>query len=254
MKLEYRIILLSLLLCLLAWVAGAFLEHFLFHEGTLWGMLAFDVSVHEAFLRSAGIATVLLFGGLSTIILARLKRSNERNKHQNRVLRGIRNVNQLIAKEGNKGKLIQGACDMLVEDRGFGIAWILLTDPLEGFACSAAPGHDEQVSALTRLMRQEGNPLCVKHLQESTEAFVVYEDPSKHIGCPLVSTYGVSASFVCRLEFGDTTYGFMGVSVPKAMAYDWEELGLFLEVAEDIAYALHNLDVEAERMTEEGGG
>jgi PAS domain-containing protein len=247
MKLEYWAIPLSLLFCLLVWVTSALLNHFVFHKGPLWELLTFNMPAHGAFMGSAGVAIVLLFSILSAITLTRLKRANERNEHQNRILRGIRNVSQLIMKEDNREKLIRGACDLLVENQDFEIAWILLADPPGGFACSAGPGHDEELSALIRLVRQDEHPLCVRHLIEGSGAFFACEGTSEYCDCPLANAYGVSTSFLSRLEFGDTAYGFMGVSVPKTMAHNSEELDLFLGVAEDIVHALHNLDVDEER-------
>ena len=43
----------------------------------------------------------------------------ERITHLNRVLKAIRNVNQLIVREKEPQKLIEQACDLLVETRGF---------------------------------------------------------------------------------------------------------------------------------------
>jgi len=54
------------------------------------------------------------------------KQAEERVKHLNLVLRAIRNVNQLIVKEKNRERLLKGACNNLVETRGYYSAWIAL--------------------------------------------------------------------------------------------------------------------------------
>ena len=49
-------------------------------------------------------------------------------EHLNLVLRAIRNVNQLITREKDRGRLVQRTCDLLIETRGYYNAWIALLD------------------------------------------------------------------------------------------------------------------------------
>jgi hypothetical protein len=56
------------------------------------------------------------------------KQAQERVEHLNRVLRAIREVNQLIVSEKDRDALIERACEILPETRGYRHAWIALTD------------------------------------------------------------------------------------------------------------------------------
>ena len=56
------------------------------------------------------------------------KRAEERAQHLNALLRAIRNVNQLIAREKDRDRLLQGTCDSLSEARGYRSTWIALLD------------------------------------------------------------------------------------------------------------------------------
>ena len=47
------------------------------------------------------------------------KQAEKKIKHLNSVLSAIRNVNQLITKERDRDKLLQGVCDKLIEARGY---------------------------------------------------------------------------------------------------------------------------------------
>ena len=49
------------------------------------------------------------------------KQAEARIEHLNLVLRAIRNVNQLVAREKNPDKLLKGACNLLIETRGYHI-------------------------------------------------------------------------------------------------------------------------------------
>jgi len=54
-----------------------------------------------------------------------------------------------------------------------------------------------------------------------------------------------------RLEYGGKVYGISSVSVPAEFVADEEEQKLFHEVAGDIAFALHNMELEEERKRAE---
>jgi len=56
------------------------------------------------------------------------KQVEEKIERLNRVLRALRNVNQLITKENNRDNLLKGACDNMTETRGYSSAWIALFD------------------------------------------------------------------------------------------------------------------------------
>ena len=54
------------------------------------------------------------------------KRAEERIQHLNTLLRATRNVSQLIAREKDRDRLIQGACDCLSEARDYHSTWMSL--------------------------------------------------------------------------------------------------------------------------------
>jgi K+-sensing histidine kinase KdpD len=54
-----------------------------------------------------------------------------------------------------------------------------------------------------------------------------------------------------RLEYEGKIYALMSVSIPAHVAEDKEKQSLFKEVAEDIAFALHAMEVEEERKQAE---
>jgi len=175
------------------------------------------------------------------------KRAEERSAHLANMLRAIRNVNQLIAQERDKGRLIQSTCDLLVETRGLVNAWILLTDEDRDFVSLAGAGHQGAFSTLADHIKRGDYPPCVRDLLEGQEPFLTYNGLEQHAACPLASICEVSGAFVARLGYRGKAYGVLGGSVQPGMALDEEETGLFREVAGDISYALHSLEMEEER-------
>ncbi|MBW2600220.1 MAG: hypothetical protein JRC60_09225, partial [Deltaproteobacteria bacterium] len=53
------------------------------------------------------------------------------------MLSAIRNVNQLVVMEKDRGRLIQRACGNLTETRGYHSAWIVLLDDAGRYVMSA---------------------------------------------------------------------------------------------------------------------
>lgn len=56
------------------------------------------------------------------------KRSADKIEHLNRILRAIRNVNQLITIEKDPGRLIQKSCEKLIDTGGYHLARMVLID------------------------------------------------------------------------------------------------------------------------------
>jgi CheY-like chemotaxis protein len=110
-------------------------------------------------------------------------KAEKRLQHLNRVLRAIRNVDHLIVTEKDRHRLIQRACQLLVEGRGYFTAWIALLDDqgqVTAWAAAGQSGNAEQV--LQNLARGELPP-CGRQALEHT-GLVVQENLAEHyLGC-----------------------------------------------------------------------
>jgi len=207
------------------------------------------------FLIVVAILTVVLH---ERAVKARLSlvKSDEKVKHLNLVLRAIRKVNQLIVSQKDCDKLIQGICDNFIETRGYHNAWIALFDESGRFLRSAESGMGKKfMSIVNKLKRNEFTECCSRAL--SQPGVVIIEDPSSTCSdCPLAEEYGSRGAMIIRLEYDGKVYGILTVSVHREFIIDKEEQSLFEEVANDIAFALSNIEHEekhkqAEKSLEE---
>jgi PAS domain S-box-containing protein len=172
-----------------------------------------------------------------------LRWSQEREAHIKQVLLGIRNVNQLIVQEDDPHVLIEMACGHLTEGLGYRNAWVVLLDEdgqIAAVALSAglAPHADELRDWLDR----EGFPTAMQAALASNKTVVVHDPAQECPGCPLAEMYTGCAGLMRRLVLNDVLYGVLGVSAPTEYADDEEEQALFVEVAGDLAYALHAIE------------
>jgi PAS domain S-box-containing protein len=92
---------------------------------------------------------------------------------------------------------------------------------------------------------------CVKKAQMQQGIVVTKDPPSTCTDCPLAKRYPGRAGFTARLEHDGKMYGLLTVSITGDFTADEEEQSLFEEVADDIAFALHVIEVEEERKQAE---
>jgi signal transduction histidine kinase len=74
-KIDYRIIIYSIVLGLLFWLIDAVLGNIVFHEASFWELLVSDVPRHELYTRVVALATFTIFGIVVSIISAQRRRA-----------------------------------------------------------------------------------------------------------------------------------------------------------------------------------
>ena len=175
----------------------------------------------------------------------------QRIRHINQILRKVRNVNQLIVREQDEGRLIREACKLLVEARGFDGAWIAVVDGSGNLVDIAHDGFGDGFARFVEALRSGALPSCCKEARQQRGVIVMHNLETSCRECPLSPNCGSSQGMITVLEHEEAIRGFIGLSVPATMGVDEEEQSLFQEVAGDIAYALHNIQLSKERQAAE---
>ena len=183
------------------------------------------------------------------------KRSEERVRHLNSVLRTIRNINQLIVTEKDRERLIQRVCANFTATRGYHNAWIALFDESGNFISAAEEGVGKRFSQLPEIFKGGDLVTCGRKALGQPGVSVIDNPVGVCTDCPLTKNCAGRAAMSTRLEHEGKVYGIITVSVLSQMATDREELALFNEVAGDIAFALHSIEGEkSKREAEEALG
>ncbi|MFP4499656.1 MAG: PAS domain S-box protein [Candidatus Hydrogenedentota bacterium] len=240
------------LLCYQAFITPAIGAVTALLEGKPVAAGVMDAWQAQAFLiESVLVALFSAAAMVAVLAVERLRAQRQRLAHINRVLLGIRNVNQLIVSEDDPRRLIERACVNLTETMGYYNAWIALLGGEAGGALDlpdAAPvavtgsaGFDRGFEVLRERLECGEFPQCMRRALETGEAHVEGDPAADCADCPLHGEYGGRAGLVRRLEFDGVTYGVLTASVPAAYAHDAEEQDLFNEVAGDLAFALHKI-------------
>jgi len=178
---------------------------------------------------------------------AEAKRAEKRIAHLNSVLRAIRNVNQLITHEKDRDRLLQEACRLLAETRGYYSSWIVRFDRdgnvADSFTAEDADRFSKRIASLPRgefphciaaTLEQPGKVV----VEQAGEACEMCLRPEAEIGAGTLSI---------ALAHAGRVHGVLLVSLPVEMSTNPEEHSLFTEVAEDIAFALHAIEADSER-------
>jgi len=179
------------------------------------------------------------------------KKAEDKIKHLNLVLRAIRSVNQLIAREMDPERLLQGACQNFIETQGYHNVWIALADKAGKITMTVEAGLGQDFSPLAEQLKRGELTHCGRKALEQTEVIVVTDPLSICSDCPLSTKYSGRGGMIVRLEHKGKVYGLLSTSISKDPIRDREEQSLFQEVAGDIAFALCNLELEEERKNAE---
>ena len=172
------------------------------------------------------------------------KQAEAEMQRLNLVLRAIQSVNKLIIQEKDRKKLLKGICDSLVETRGYYNAWVALLSKSRKLTMAAEAGLGETFAPLVEQLKRGDLTSCAEATLVESGTFVTGDPASNCINCPLAQGYAGRGAISARLEYNGKVYGVLSASVPGRFASGPEERSLFEEVAGNIAFALHNVELE----------
>lgn len=204
--------------------------------GTVWGLAnAFPECGPDGLLQRIVVTFV---------DVTERRRAEARQRHLTEVLRAIRNVNQLITQEKDQATLLQCACALLTETRGYQSAWIALRE--EGGRMQMA-GHSGPESGRTQLCAWLEAGAELGPDQAGTRGPVllhILNDEGGQAGPASADDVEGLVALAGVLRHDQQDYGRLVVTLSAEVADDEEEQALFREVASDLALALHALSVE----------
>ncbi|MCK4538779.1 MAG: PAS domain S-box protein, partial [Candidatus Krumholzibacteria bacterium] len=184
--------------------------------------------------------------------IAEHKKAEALIEHLNSVLGAIRNVNQLIVSEKDSDSLLQKSCDALVEARGYDAAWIGLLQDGKNFVTVKCSGFAEDSSRFCEYVMDGTYPPRIRNALAHNDIFAIADKSGECEGCPFDSECTGKEIAVIRLEHAGRLFGLLVVSLVADVTADEEEEELLKEVASDLAFALHDMEVEeAHRAAEE---
>lgn len=196
-------------------------------------------------------------GKIAGVVLVFRDQTAERNaqkkiEHLNAILLAIRNVNQLITKEKDPAHLIEKTCRCLTETRGYVAARIVLSDSDMRAASAACESPDKKGFAqLRKALEAKGFAEYEKISLSSRDPVIFASDAAEIVNCPFGVNISGYEAMTMRIEHLGKLFGTLSVLVPEGMSSQTEEYGLFMEVADDLGFALDAIEKERKRKEAE---
>ncbi len=179
--------------------------------------------------------------------LSHLRETLKREQRLTRIVRTVRDINQLIVRERNPLRLLEQACEHLVAGRDYDLVWIGLLEA-DGITLNAVASAGEQLDLqkfASRLDLQGGGPTCAVNAFRARRALCVpEEDPCT--ACPMLPHYPQRTSLALPIIHEKRDVGALVVEHATAF-FDEEETALLNELADDLAHALAALRAEEQQ-------
>ncbi len=161
----------------------------------------------------------------------------------NSVLRAIRNVNELLVTEKDRGQLLRKSCDALIDARGYDAVWLSLFEDGKRFVEVVGSGFPEDVSRFSRRMVSGDNPPCIRDALASKETVLILDKSRDCEDCFFKDACRGREVTILHVEHAGRFFGLLAVLLAPDVAVDDEEKSLLAEVASDIAIGLHDIEI-----------
>ena len=185
------------------------------------------------------------------------KQAEARVRDVNLMLRASGAINALMVRERDPRRLLAEACKILVETRGYRLAWIGKLEPGSkrvlpaakagknaDFLDSASITWDETPTGQGPIGTaiRTGQPIAC--LDTATDPiFAPWKEAAKE--------YGLASMAAIPLIDGSRTLGTVAVYSDRSGMFDAGEIELLVELASDLAFALQSIEHEQERRRAE---
>ncbi len=173
--------------------------------------------------------------------------AEQRLRHLNSILDGIRKVNQVIARDSDPHLLIERACEALVQARGFNTVAIVLTNE-DGTHASTHAMAGRPLVSLQGMLARGHIPTCASEAIATGKGVLRHFGEPACNGCPVApERRGDTDELAFAIFHAGHTYGFMLVCMPHGMGMNPEEVSLLQEISDDIGFALRAYHARVER-------
>jgi PAS domain S-box-containing protein len=185
----------------------------------------------------------------SNIEMALHKNNMETRINQlNTILKTIREINQITVRVKTIPELLNNTCNILISTRGFSSAWFITVNSEGNFIFSEAAGLTQCTDSIKLQFLGGLKPKCIQSLETVPEKLFSTRTHIDCDGCTLNGLYHHEDVIILKIKYQDKVFGYLGVSIPKSLISDEEELSLFAEISDDLGLALNNF--EQQKLTE----
>ncbi|MCB2212327.1 PAS domain S-box protein [bacterium] len=171
--------------------------------------------------------------------------------HLNSVLFAIRQIDQLITRVKDPNQLLDKSCEILENSRSYKSVWIVRVDA-DGNAIHVS-GRSSEPNFKSRYEEILGTnlPSCANRAFSAKSMVNISANPDICQLCRLRKDKNSHCTTALRVQYEDMTHAIMVLAGPEKYIHTEEETELIKELADDIAYAMHMIEVERRRAESE---
>jgi PAS domain S-box-containing protein len=185
------------------------------------------------------------------------KQAGERIRELNKVMRASREINALTVRESDPQRLLAEACKILVETRGYNLAWIGLIRPgstrvVPGASAGRGVTYLDGLNVTWDETPAGQGPMgTALRTGKPVVSQDVVTDPRFAPWKENATAHGFASVAALPMIHGTRVLGAVAVYSNGAQAFDVEELELLQELAADLAFALQSIEYQQERQRAE---
>jgi PAS domain S-box-containing protein len=160
----------------------------------------------------------------------------------------VKDIHKYLFREKDRTKLLQGICDILIKNHKYCYTtWIALLNESGKLIPIAQAGFRKKFLPIIEQLKKGELPYCVRKALMDSKIFITEVPLSDCKGCPLFTNYKNRGALTVRLEYEGRVFGILSISMSKEFIQEEKEHGLLKEIASDIAFVLHNIELEKNR-------
>ncbi|MGA1839695.1 MAG: two-component system sensor histidine kinase NtrB [bacterium] len=157
----------------------------------------------------------------------------------------VKDIHKYLFREKDRKKLLQGICDILINNHRYCYtAWIALLNESGRLIPIAQAGFGEEFPPIIEQLRNGKLPYCVRKTLIDSKIFITEVPLPVCNDCPLFINQNDRGAMTVRLEYEKKVFGILSISMSTEFIQEEKEHGLLKEIAADIAFVLHNIELE----------
>jgi two-component system, OmpR family, phosphate regulon sensor histidine kinase PhoR len=184
--------------------------------------------------------------------ITRQKQAEHELVRKNRILQIVRNINQSITQKSSAQELLDSTCRDFIEVRSFRRCWAIQLDTRGKVVLTAESGIGGSFKKVSDQLKEGILSNCFKLAIETGQAVIVREGDDICKGCPRYQPIVQNTfTIIVPMKYGGKTLGVLGALAGENIILNDEEVGLFQQLANDLGFALNNLELEKHRVLAE---
>lgn len=178
-------------------------------------------------------------------------RTKQKIAHLYQIFQALREVSGTLHGSGEIDRKLQQVCNIISSGRRYQNIRVVHFDRDGGVKSVYQSGLEERIDELLVYLKAGNRTSCTLRALEKSREPVICQPSQTCSSCPLYSDHQGLYALTMRLEHAGEIYGILSVTLSSDYATDSDELAMFTELCDEIAYAIHHYALEEEQTAME---